>query len=109
VSAVNGVSGSMSGYLQTLAALNPSSVTNGEVPKTPEEGLRKVTQEFESVFIAELMKQMRKTDFSGGLFGEDRAMKIFGEMRDESFAAEMAKAGGMGIGNMLYQELKKGL
>ena len=99
----------MSGYLQTLAVLNPSSVTNGEVPKTAEEGLKKITQEFESVFIAELLKQMRKTDFSGGLFGEDRAMKIYGEMRDESFASEMSKAGGMGIGKMLYQELQRGL
>ena len=105
MSAING----MSGYLKTLAALNPSSVTNGAAPKTPLEGLKKVTQEFESVFIAELLKQMRKTDFSGNLFGEDRAMKIYGEMRDESFASEMAKAGGMGIGNMLYQELSKGI
>ena len=105
MSSISGISG----YLQSMAALNPSSVANGAVPKTREEGLLKVTQEFESVFIAELLKQMRKTDFSGGLFGEDRAMKIYGEMRDESFAAEMAKAGGMGIGKMLYQELQKGL
>ena len=101
--------GGSTGYLQTLAALNPASVMRGAAPKTREEALQKVTQEFEAVFINELMKQMRKTDFSGGLFGEDRAMKIYGEMRDESFAAEMAKAGGMGIGKMLYQELKKGL
>lgn len=99
----------MSGYLQTLAALNPASVGNGEMPKTPEEGLKRVTQEFEAVFIAELLKQMRKTDFSGGLFEKDRAMKIYEEMRDESFASEMSRAGGMGIGTMLYQELKKGL
>ena len=105
---MNAISGA-SGYMKTLAALNPSSVSNGEAPKTPEEGLRMVTQEFESVFIAEILKQARKTDFSGDLFGQDRAMKIYGEMRDESFASEMAKAGGMGIGKMLYEELKKGL
>lgn len=105
MNSINGVSG----YMQTLAALNPSSVSNGEAPKNAEEGLRMVTQEFESVFISEILKQASKSDFSGGLFGEDRAMKIYGEMRDEAFASQMAKAGGMGIGKMLYEELKKGL
>ena len=95
--------------LQSLAAISPMSALGTSVPKTAEEGLRRVTQEFESVFISELLKQMRKPEWSNGLFGEDRTMKIYAVMRDESFASEMSKAGGLGIGSMLYAELRKGL
>ena len=52
-------------HFRTMAALNPSSVAGLDAPKTPEEGLKRITQEFESVFIGELLKEMRKTDFSG--------------------------------------------
>ena len=101
--------GEISRNLQSLAAISPMSAIGKSVPKTAEEGLRTVTKEFESVFIAELLKQMRKPEWSAGLFGEDRAMKIYADMRDESFASEMSKAGGLGIGQMLYAELRKGL
>ncbi len=97
-------------YFRALSGVSPWSQTGQtSLPRTEEEALRGVTREFEAIFIGEMLKQMRRPDFSGGLLGNDRASKMYREMHDEAMAAEMARAGGLGIGDMLYQELRRGI
>ncbi len=103
---VNGVSQ----YLQELSAISPvSAVRAGALPADKKQGLKVVTQEFESMFITELLKAAGRTDLSAGLFGNDRAMQMYKDMHYESVAANMASAGGMGLGDMLFKEMSKGI
>lgn len=99
----------VSQYLQKLSALSPTSALGGATPKSEEEALARTAQEFEAMFIAELLKAGSNSDMSAKLFGDSRAMKIFSEMRDEAYAEEMARAGGMGIAKMLCKELGRSL
>lgn len=71
--------------------------------------LKKACQEFESYFLYMMMKEMRKTVPETKLFHGGRAEEIFRDMMDEETSKDMAKspAGGIGIGNMLYQQLKR--
>lgn len=69
--------------------------------------LRKVAEDFESVFLYQMLKQMRnsihKEDMFHGGAGED----IFTEMLDEEFSKRMASRGSVGIADMLFRQLSR--
>lgn len=83
----------------------PPEVKNS-VKDTPE-NLKKVSQEFESFLIYYMLKEMRNTVPQNSMFHGGRAEEIFQGMMDEELAAEMSKAGGIGIAPMLYQQLSR--
>ena len=53
-----------------------------------------------------MYRQMRSTVHEGGLFGEDNATKIFEDMRDSEMTKQMAESGGIGLGELLYKQLR---
>ena len=69
--------------------------------------LRRACLEFESLFIAHMLKAMRKTVSEGGLIGESNEGKIFKSMFDEKLALEIAQSGGIGLGEMLFEQIKE--
>jgi flagellar protein FlgJ len=73
-------------------------------PKT----LREATQEFESVFIAKIFEGMRRTVPESGLMGDDSGTKTFQEMLDQQLSRQIARGGGLGIGDILYRQLSGG-
>ena len=68
-------------------------------------GLRRVCSQFESLFIASMLKSMRKTVEHGGLIRESNEGKIFKSMFDEKLALSIANNGGIGLGAMLFEQL----
>src|SRR5436305_15330404 len=84
----------------TMADLRPESAE----PRT----LREATQEFESLFIAQMMQAMRGTVQESGLMGSGTGQRVFREMLDQEFAKRIATSGGFGIGDMLYRQLSPG-
>lgn len=86
-----------------------SDITRNAESAREDGQLKKVCQDFESIFIYLMMKEMRKTVTETKLFHGGRAEEIFRDMMDEELSKDMAKApaGGVGIGAMLYQQLKR--
>ena len=70
-----------------------------------DKALREACKGFEALFLNMMYREMRATVHEGGLFGEDNATKIFEDMRDSEMAKQMAEAGGIGLGDMLYKQL----
>lgn len=76
-----------------------------------DEALKKVCEEFESIFVNMMFKTMNES--SGFDEGEDALIEksygrgIFEDMRDEELSKKIAKGGGIGIGDMMYKQLKK--
>ena len=68
--------------------------------------LREAAQEFESLFIDQMMKSMRSTVPDDSLTGSDSGQGIFNDMLDQERSRQIAFTGGFGIGDMLYQQLK---
>jgi flagellar protein FlgJ len=69
-----------------------------------EKALKKACQDFEAIFIGQLWKQMRETLPKEGYLHskeEDFYMGMF----DHELAKKMSSAGGIGLGDMLYQQL----
>jgi len=68
--------------------------------------LKRTCTEFESIFITYMLKSMRNTLVEDGLFGKTNEAKIVKSMFDEKLALGIARGGGIGLGTMLFEELK---
>lgn len=90
------------------AAVEINAVKNAKQPdKKYLNEIKKASIEFESVFLGYMLKQMKKTVPSDPLFGESVAKDIFQDMQYDNMAREMAKAGGIGLATILYNQLSK--
>ncbi len=69
--------------------------------------LREKTREYEAVYINELYKSMRKSIPEGGLFEKDMSSDVFQEMLDLEYARATAKGKGMGLGEAMFNQMKK--
>jgi murein DD-endopeptidase MepM/ murein hydrolase activator NlpD len=67
--------------------------------------LKKVAQEFEAVFITNLLKVMRETIEESGLLEGGFGKSIYTEMFDQEVAVNMARHGTLGISDLLYKNL----
>ena len=100
--------GSVGQSIDALAAVSPG-VRREQAPRSDRAALKRVAEEFEAIFLDELFKAGRSTMLESGLFGKDRATKMYEEMHDEAMARSMAASGGLGIGKMLEAELSRSL
>lgn len=67
--------------------------------------LRKACTDFEAVFISKLWEQMRATIPKGGMLKSPQE-DMYRAMFDREFTEKMAQDGGIGLGDMLYNQLK---
>ena len=73
--------------------------------KRDDKRLKEACRELESVFINMVFKRMRATVDRGGLIKESYGERLFQSMLDEEFARKASKGQGLGIADMLYQQL----
>jgi flagellar protein FlgJ len=77
--------------------------------KSEQAEVKKVAREFESLFINNLLKEMRKTVHQSGAMKQGNAGKIYQEMLDKEYSQMAAEHGGMGLAVMVERELSKNL
>lgn len=73
------------------------------------EALREVARQFESMFVHQMFKQMRATN---EVFGKDSLFsseesKFHKEMLDQQMSLELTKGRGLGLAEMLYQQMER--
>ncbi|HCS44280.1 MAG TPA: flagellar assembly peptidoglycan hydrolase FlgJ [Pseudomonas sp.] len=101
-----GVSSSDSGSYSDLNRLNQLKVGD----KNSDGNLRKVAQEFESLFLGEMLKSMRSATDA---LGQDNplntpAAKQYQEMYDQQLAVSMSReGGGIGLADVLMRQMAK--
>lgn len=76
--------------------------SSGEKQKSE---LKKISQEFEAIFIAQLLKVMRETIEESGLTEEGFGKSIYTEMFDQEVSLNIARRGAMGIADLMYRDL----
>lgn len=100
------VSSSDSGSYSDLNRLNQLKVGD----KNSDENMRKVAQEFESLFLGEMLKSMRSATDA---LGQDNplntpAAKQYQEMYDQQLAVSMSReGGGIGLADVLIRQMSK--
>lgn len=77
--------------------------TGGEVARELE--LRRAAKEFESLFIYEMLKSMRKTIPEDGLFQGITGKDTYTTIIDQQLASAMAERGGLGIADIIYKQM----
>jgi murein DD-endopeptidase MepM/ murein hydrolase activator NlpD len=67
--------------------------------------LKKVAQEFEAIFIAQMLKVMRETIEESGLMDGGFGKSIYTELFDQEVSVSLARRGALGISDILYRNL----
>ncbi len=67
--------------------------------------LRESSREFETLFVMEMFKAMRKAVPEGGLFEKNQSTEIFTEMMDMETAKATTKGKGLGIAEAMYKQM----
>lgn len=71
------------------------------------ERLRQAAEDFEALFLQQLFSVMRRSIPKGGLFEESFARQTYEDMFYEELSKVSAQAGGLGLADMIMQQLGK--
>lgn len=85
------------------------SALDKAVKEKDEKKLKETCRDLEAVFINMMFSQMRSTIQTDELFGGGYAEDMYQDMLYEKYADEASKSGGIGIAEILYQQLSKGM
>ena len=66
--------------------------------KIDREKLKKACADFEALFLAQMLKGMRRTIPQTGLMGSGPGKEIYQTLMDRELSRNMAQRGGMGLG-----------
>jgi flagellar protein FlgJ len=70
------------------------------------QALREAAQQFEGLFTAMMLKSMREASLGSGL-GDSEETKTYQDMYDQQLALQMAHGKGLGLADMLMQQLTR--
>ena len=92
-----------------LSVLSMQAEQQKSLPKTKnisdDEKLRDAANDFEAIFVQQMLKTMRKASLDSNLITKSEGEKIFQSMLDEHYSKVMSKSGSLGLGEMIYQQL----
>jgi len=71
-----------------------------------EKKLKTACQEFEAYFINALLKSAQKANPKSGLFDDSKNSDMYSSIVNMEFAKNISQGGGMGLGNILFNQLK---
>ena len=80
-------------------------VTPARQGKPADPRIWKVAQDFEAVFMSQLVKSMRASESKNELLESSAGREIFNDMFSEAIAKDIAKNGALGLTPVLYREL----
>jgi len=69
--------------------------------------LYRACEDFEALFIKQMLSSMRKTVHKTGLMDGGMAEEIFEDMLYDEYALKMARSAGFGLSDTLYRELSR--
>lgn len=90
---------------QLASAGNLSALKQAAAKENPQ-ALRAAAQQFESLFVSMVLKSMQKANFKDPLFGSSQG-NLYQSMYDDQIAAEISKGKGLGLADMLVQQLRR--
>jgi len=72
----------------------------------PNKALEIVAEQFESLYLSMMLKEMRQTNFGKGLFDSD-AMENYQKMHDQQLTSSLSKSGALGIADLIVKQLSQ--
>lgn len=87
--------------LTRLQATAPAGAPNAAAP----DGSRRVAQEFEALFLSEMLAPVFESMDTEGLFGGGEGEKIFRSLMVQEYGKAIARSGGVGIADAVQREI----
>ncbi len=87
----------------SLTRFKPSSA---EMALT-DQGAKRVAQEFEAMFLSEMLSPVFESVDTDGLFGGGEGEKIFRSLMVQEYGKAIAQSGGVGIAESVQREILK--
>ena len=84
-----------------LAGLNALKLKSRD---NPQEAVREVAQQFESVFVTMMMKAMRASLPKDGMFASSQ-MDTYQDMMDQQLALDISQGDGLGLAAVIERQL----
>ena len=69
--------------------------------------LKDVCQQYEALFLNQLLSNMRKSIPKSDIMGDRKNEEMFQSVMDEEIAKNWSQTGSVGLANLLYQQMKK--
>ncbi len=93
--------------INTLAASEPPlplpSVPGGK--KIDETKLKKASEDFEALFINQLMQSMRRTVLKSKFLADAPGKEVYQSLFDREISKKMAQKGALGVGKTIYRKV----
>jgi flagellar protein FlgJ len=93
--------------LPDISVKKPSESVSGDSEKLKEKKLHKACADFESILIYQMLKTMRKTVPASGLLDKMGGKESYEMLMDQKVSEELAKKSGVGIQNVLFNQLSR--
>lgn len=91
-----------------LNLIKPTKVLNTKSLNKDDEALKKVSEEFESIFVKMMLDSADKTiDRKKNMFYGGNSEEVFRSMLNSERSKDLAKFGNYGIAETLYKQLSK--
>ena len=100
----NSNSSALENRLNTAQGPAASSAGNAEMAK-----LKQACQDFEAIFIKQMLDSMKKTVNKSELTKKNMGEDIFEDMLYDEYAKKMSSTAGLGVGDMMFQQLSRQL
>ena len=79
--------------------------TSASLSSAEERRLRSTAHEIESIFLSHMLKTMREASGPNGGLLSGKGQRIYKEMMDDHMGRAMAKAGGIGLADLLVRDV----
>ena len=87
-------------------AANSNVMTEEQITQRNKE-IKEASVQLEAIFLKMMYGEMWKTVPKDELFGDDNAMDIWRDMYHDELSKHMAQNGGIGLQDLIYQQLTK--
>lgn len=77
----------------------------GKRTSTSQKALKDAAEQFEALFLYQLLAEMRRTVPDTDLFGNRQAEKLFQSMLDQEVANNSAQAQSIGLAKLIYEQM----
>lgn len=100
----------MTGSLDTITT---GALFNAQLPAVPSvhaktrAQAREASEEFEAMFVQQMVEQMWSGVETDGPFGGGNGEKIFRSLLNEEYSSKIVAGGGIGIADAVYREILK--
>jgi flagellar protein FlgJ len=86
---------------------NPPPPPINDAPSAQDVKLKKLSKQFEAIFVNQLVSAMRKTVTHDGFVPESQAERVYKSMLDSEYSGKISDSNQLGLSNMVYEQLKR--